>query len=120
MRFLRTVNEPSDRDLHYFTEIDKSSHMAWITHQGRGSRTLLRAILTRSAPDNGIVSFEASVLKANDRMLRIIRQMGAHIQRNSDEALKAEFRTQVGLEDYPDIALGRVFPDVTLQMGKTG
>lgn len=48
-------------------------------HQGRGLGTLLLGLLSRSAAAQGIRTFRAYVLEDNAAMLRIFRELGAHV-----------------------------------------
>lgn len=58
------------------------------SHQGRGLGTLLLAMLSRSAAQNGIETFLGYVLAEDAPIMRIARHWGARINRDKEGFLK--------------------------------
>ena len=58
------------------------------SHQGRGLGSLLLAMLSRSAAQNGIETFLGHVLAENTQVMRIARRWGARVDRDRQGVLK--------------------------------
>jgi acetyltransferase len=118
-RFLVTVNELSDRKLHYFTEVDQVRHVALVAAverqgrptivgvaryivspagdgcefaiavdddwQGSGLAGVLMQALIDVARGRGLATMEGTVLAANTRMLKFMRQLGFDRQRAPED-----------------------------------
>lgn len=59
-------------------------------YQGRGLGTLLLGLLSESAAAQGIRTFRAYVLEDNEAMLRIFRDLGAHVGRLDEGELQLD------------------------------
>ncbi len=78
-------------------------------YQGRGLGTLLLGLLSRSATRQGIRTFRAYVDEDNDAMLRIFRDLGAHVLCVEMGVCQLDIPVPADPETLPDTPTGRVF-----------
>jgi ribosomal protein S18 acetylase RimI-like enzyme len=81
-------------------------------YQGRGLGTLLLGVLSQAAAAQGIRSFRAYVQEDNDAMLRIFRDLGAHVGCLEAGVYQLDIPVPQDAEDLPDTPTGRVFKAV--------
>jgi RimJ/RimL family protein N-acetyltransferase len=82
-------------------------------YQGRGLGTLLLGVLSRSAAARGIRTYRAYVDEDNDAMLRIFRDLGAHVVCAEMGVCQLDIPVPADAETLPDTSTGRVFKAVT-------
>jgi RimJ/RimL family protein N-acetyltransferase len=76
--------------------------------QGQGIGTLLLGLLIMTAVENGIDTFRAYVLKENDPMLGILKDLGATVAHEEGSLMRVEMPLPARPEDLPDTPTGRV------------
>jgi len=86
-------------------------------YQGRGLGTLLLGVLSLSAAAQDIRTFRAYVLEDNEAMLRIFRDLGAHVDCLDEGVYQLDIPVPEDPETLPDTPTGRVFKAVA---GRTG
>ena len=87
------------------------------SYQGRGLGTLLLGLLSRSAAAQGIRTFRAYVHEDNDAMLRIFRDLGAHVGRADIGVCQLDIPVPEDPETLPDTPIGRVFKAIAARVG---
>lgn len=86
-------------------------------YQGRGLGTLLLGVLSRSAAAQGIRTFRAYVLEDNEAMLRIFRDLGAHVGRLDGGTYQLDIPVPEDPDALPDTPTGRVFRAIAARVG---
>jgi len=86
-------------------------------YQGRGIGTLLLGVLTRAAAAQGIRTYRAYVEEDNDAMLRIFRDLGAHVGCLDLGVYQLDIPVPERADDLPDTPTGRVFKAVAARVG---
>ena len=81
-------------------------------YQGRGLGTLLLGMLSQAAAAQGIRSYRAYVQDDNDAMLRIFRDLGAHVGCLELGVYQLDIPVPEHADDLPDTPTGRVFKAV--------
>jgi acetyltransferase len=82
---------------------------AW---QGRGVGTLLFRMVCKWATGHAIRTFRAYALETNDAMIRIFKDIGAHVVRRDAGVVALDMPVPASAEDLPDTPTGRAFRDV--------
>ncbi len=85
------------------------------TYQGRGLGTLLLGVLSQAAAGQGIRTFRAYVLEDNEAMLRIFRDLGAHVGRLDEGVYQLDIPVPQEADTLPDTPTGRVFKAVAVR-----
>ncbi|HEV2751730.1 MAG TPA: GNAT family N-acetyltransferase [Gemmatimonadales bacterium] len=88
-------------------------------YQGRGLGTLLLGVLSQSAAMRGIRTFRAYVEEDNESMLRIFRDLGAHVGCLDVGVYQLDIPVPIDPETLPDTPTGRVFKAVAVRGAKT-
>ncbi len=81
-------------------------------YQGRGLGTLLLGLLSQTAAAQDIRTFRAYVLEDNEAMLRIFRDLGAHVGRLDVGEYQLDIPVPEDPGRLPDTPTGRVFKAV--------
>jgi len=89
-------------------------------YQGRGLGTLLLGLLSQSAAAEDIRTFRAYVLEDNEPMLRIFRDLGAHVGCLDEGVYQLDIPVPEDPETLPDTPTGRVFKAVARRVGRSG
>lgn len=80
------------------------------SHQGRGLGTLLLALLAAWAREHAITTFRALVLRDNEPMLELLRELEARPGSSDDpEVLCLDVPVPADTDHLPDTPAGRVF-----------
>ncbi len=86
-------------------------------YQGRGLGTLLLGVLSPAAAAQGIRTYRAYVLEDNEAMLRIFRDLGAHVGCLEEGVYQLDIPVPEDAETLPDTPTGRVFKAVATRGG---
>ena len=86
-------------------------------YQGRGLGTLLLGVLSQAAAAQGIRTYRAYVLEDNEAMLRIFRDLGAHVGCLEEGVYQLDIPVPEDAETLPDTPTGRVFKAVAMRGG---
>jgi GNAT superfamily N-acetyltransferase len=81
-------------------------------YQGRGLGTLLLGVLSQAATAQGIRKYRAYVQEDNEAMLRIFRDLGAHVRGVDCGVSQLDIPVPEDAETLPDTPTGRVFKAV--------
>jgi GNAT superfamily N-acetyltransferase len=88
-------------------------------HQGRGLGTLLLEFLCEWAAAHGVRTFRAYTFETNDAMIRIFRDMGAHVVRHDEGVLALDMPVPATPDEMPDNPTGRAFRAVARARGRS-
>ena len=88
---------------------------AW---QGRGVGTLLFRMVCKWATAHGVRTFRAYALETNDAMIRIFKDIGAHVVRRDEGVVALDMPVPVTAEELPDTPTGRAFREVARLSGQ--
>jgi RimJ/RimL family protein N-acetyltransferase len=88
-------------------------------YQGRGIGTLLLGVLSQAAAAQDIRTFRAYVLEDNEAMLRIFRDLGAHVGCLDEGVYQLDIPVPEGPGTLPDTPTGRVFKAVATRLAPT-
>jgi GNAT superfamily N-acetyltransferase len=80
--------------------------------QGRGVGTLLFRMVCKWATGHGVRTFRAFALETNDAMIRIFKDIGAHVVRRDEGVVALDMPVPVTAEELPDTPTGRAFREV--------
>lgn len=80
--------------------------------QGRGLGTLLLEFLCEWAAAHGVRRFRAYTFETNDAMIRIFRDIGAHVVRHDEGVLALDMPVPATPDELPDNPTGRAFREV--------
>jgi len=108
-RYIRVEGHPD------VAEVAVTVADAW---QGRGLGTLLLERLCESAAAHGVKTFRAFTLETNDAMIRIFRDIGAHVVRHDEGVLALDMPVPPTPEALPDNPTGRAFREVARVRGR--
>ncbi|HXI65913.1 MAG TPA: GNAT family N-acetyltransferase [Gemmatimonadales bacterium] len=89
-------------------------------YQGRGIGTLLLGVLSQAAAAQDIRTFRAYVLEDNEAMLRIFRDLGAHVGCLDERVYQLDIPVPEDPETLPNTPTGRVFKAVATRVGRSG
>ena len=80
--------------------------------RGKGVGTLLLELLSEWAAAHGVRTFRAFTFETNDAMIRIFRDIGAHVVRHDEGVLALDMPVPATAADLPDNPTGRAFREV--------
>ena len=86
-------------------------------YQGRGLGTLLLGVLSQAAAAHDIRTYRAYVEEDNDAMLRIFRDLGAHVGCLELGVYQLDIPVPERVDELPDTPTGRVFKAVASRLG---
>jgi len=98
-----------------YVRLKGSPHIAEVAivvvdaYQGRGLGSLLLALVSRSAAQQGIETFRAWTFEFNARMVRIFRDLGAVVHGVDGPVLCLDVPVLADPEQLPDSPTGRAF-----------
>jgi RimJ/RimL family protein N-acetyltransferase len=78
-------------------------------YQGRGLGSLLLGLVSRSAAEHGIATFRAYALETNSAMIRILRDLGAAVQREDTGVLRLDVPLPRDVGSLPESPTGWAF-----------
>jgi RimJ/RimL family protein N-acetyltransferase len=102
-RYIRVENQPD------VAEVAVTVADAW---RGKGVGTLLLELLCEWAAAHGVKMFRAFTFETNDAMIRIFRDIGAHVVRHDEGVLALDMPVPATPADLPDNPTGRAFREV--------
>jgi len=99
-RYIRVAGHPD------VAEVAVTVADAW---RGRGLGTLLLELLSGWAAEHGVTTFRAFTFETNDAMIRIFKDIGAHVVRHDEGVLALDMPVPRSAAELPDNATGRAF-----------
>ena len=99
-RYIRVRNQPD------VAEVAVTVADEW---RGRGLGTLLLELLSEWAAAHGVKTFRAFTLETNDAMIRIFKDIGAHVVRHDEGVLALDMPVPRSAAELPDNPTGRAF-----------
>lgn len=79
------------------------------SHQGVGLGTALLTLLGLSAIENGVKVFCGHIYEHNRPVLDMLERLGARLERDQDQLMRAEIPLPSDPKAFPDTRTGRVF-----------
>jgi RimJ/RimL family protein N-acetyltransferase len=99
-RYIRVEGHPE------VAEVAVTVADAW---RGKGVGTLLLELLCEWAWAHGVKTFRAFTFETNDAMIRIFRDIGAHVMRHDEGVLALDMPVPATAADLPENPTGRAF-----------